>query len=402
VKKFLRKLPWIAIPVVVVSLLVFAFMPAPAEADVVKVTRGPLEVTVSEDGRTRIKERYIVSSPLTGRMVRIPLKAGDPVTENITVISSLEPTDPALLDPRALSEAEARVKASHSEVEKATSQRNRTKIASEHAQREYRRVKDLHDKGAAPDQELADMTTRDVLAQEDYRMARAAVTKAEFELQLAQAGLIRTRPTSPGDNGNTRFEIRSPITGKVLKVHQESTSVVTPGQKLVEVGDPQDLEVEVDVLSSDAVKIPDNARVRLEHWGGEYPLKAEVRLVEPSGFMKQSALGVEEQRVWVIIRLLEPYERRKTLGDGFRVVAKIVTWESPSVLKVPTGCLHRFQGKQAVWIVQDDRAQRRVVTVGHNNGIEAEILDGLQEGDEVILHPSDKVQEGKAIERRSP
>jgi HlyD family secretion protein len=244
---------------------------------------------------------------------------------------------------------------------------------------------------------LDDLMFKEKSYEKDMRSAEFAMHVAEFELDLAKAALVRIRPVSPGDPEPQRLDVRSPITGRVLKVHQESDANVTPGQKLIELGDPGDLEMEIDVLSADAVKIKPGAKVIVEHWGGEYPLSGRVRLVEPSGFTKTSALGVEEQRVWVIVDFDDPPEKRPSLGDCYRVEVRIIIWEGKDVLKMPSGALFRHENGWAVYVVEDGQAVLRPVQIGRGNGLETQIVSGLREGEQVILHPSDKIKAGAAV-----
>ncbi len=232
--------------------------------------------------------------------------------------------------------------------------------------------------------------------EQDARAAIYAQHIAKYELDLAKAALIRTQTDEEPDYSD--FEIYSPITGRVLRVLQESATVVSPGTPLIEVGDPTDLEVVVDVLSSDAVKITEGTDVRLERWGGEETLNGTVRLVEPAAFTKLSALGVEEQRVNVIIDLVEPVEERKTLGDGYRVEARIVVWREADVAKVPSAALFREQGEWAVFVVDESRLARLThVQLGKQNDEYAQVVGGLNAGDTVVMHPSDKLDDGVKI-----
>ena len=384
----------------VAASLLYAFWPRPVEADLARVTRGALRVTVDEDGKTRVKERYVVSAPLAGRLMRITLRPGDPVKAGRTMLAVLEPTDPALLDERARAEAEARVKAMEAARKQTGARLERARVAEEHAAAELERVRRLLHAHGASQQDYDDALEKERGAQEDLRAAQFATHIADFELDLARAALIRTRPASPGEAADRSFEIRSPVDGRVLRVFQESSAVVTPGFRLLEVGDPDELEVEVDVLSGDAVKIAPGAKVYLEHWGGERPLPGRVRLVEPAGFTKISALGVEEQRVNVIVDFVAPPEKRGGLGDAFRVEARIVTWEADNVLKVAAGALFRQGEDWAVFAVAGGRAELRRVQTGRTNGLETEILSGLGEGDMVVLHPGDRIRAGTRVVSR--
>jgi HlyD family secretion protein len=410
--------------------LVYAFLPEPVEVDLVPVERGDLQVTVDEDGKTRIREKYVVSAPLNGRILRISLDPGDPVVAGETLLTMIEPRDPELLDARSVAQAEARVKAAAATLRQAEPRLEEARLAQAHAEVELTRARQAAASNAIPISELDDAKYAYRQRSEELRMARIAEEIARFELQQAEAALIRSRPrvddttnersslttstlasdTRDGANGNGNsasngngswnFPIYSPISGRVLRVLQESAAVVTPGTPLVELGDPTDLEVEIDVLSRDAARIDPNDLVYLEHWGGNRPLKGRVRTVEPSGFTKISTLGVEEQRVYVIVDLVDPPEERPSLGDGFRVEARVVIDEAHDVLKVPTSALFRVGKKQAVFQVADGTVHERIVKIGHQNGLEAEILDGLAEGDRVVLHPSDRIEEGVQVRQR--
>lgn len=398
----IQKLWPFAVGLVVLGAIVYAFLPAPVDVDVAVVTRGLLQVTVDHEGKTRIKEKYVVSSPLAGRLLRVEIHPGDVVTAGKSMLTAIEPTDPALLDARARAEAEARVKAAEASRKRALAAVERDKEAHESTAHDYDRAKRLRATQAIAHEEFDKAEHKERMAAEELRVAQFAALIAEFELEQARAALLRTQPREGSDADAWRFGIRSPITGKVLRVFQESATVVTPGTRLIELGDPTDLECEIDVLSTDAVKIVPGAKVLLEHWGGEYPLLARVRVIEPSAFMKVSALGVEEQRVWVIADFVDPPAKRKTLGDGYRVEARIVAWEGEDVLKVPAGALFRHADDWAVFVAENGRGYLRPVHVGKSNGQEAEVLDGLQVGDVVILHPSDRIKNDIGITPRTP
>ena len=393
-KRFRRLLLQMAVGLLTGALLAYSFWPRPVEVDVARASSGSLRVTVDEDGKTRIKERYIVSAPLAGRLQRIGLRAGDPVFAGRTLLAAIEPGDPALLDERSRAEAEARVKAAEAGRKQAVSKMDRARVAYSLSGRELQRIRQMVIGRETTYQDMEAAEHKERMAQEDMKTAQFAQQIADFELDLARAALKRSHPSSPGDVDNWRFEVRSPISGRVLRVFQESSAIVTPGQQLLEVGDPSDLEIEIDVLSSDAVKIAPRAKVILEHWGGDKPLSGQVRLVEPSGFMKRSALGVEEQRVNVIIDLVDPPEKRNRLGDAYRVEARIVIWSANDVLKVPSGCLFRRGDDWAVFTVEEGCANLRRVAVGRSNALETEITSGLVDGAVVILHPGDKIQPG--------
>jgi HlyD family secretion protein len=412
----------------------YAFVPEPVDADLVTVERGDLIVTVDEDGKTRIREMYTVSAPLNGRILRISLDPGDPVVAGKTLLTMIEPRDPELLDARTVAQTEARVKAAEAAWRQAEPHLEESRAAQALAESKLTRARQAARSNAIPQADLDDAEYEYRLRSEEVRSARIAEEISSFELEQAKAALIRTKPRtdSPahgrsaestliasgngelsgraadtdedkesynGSNG-WNLPIYSPITGRVLRVLQESAAVVTPGTSLVELGDPLDLEVEIDVLSRDAVRIDPNDLVLLEHWGGERPLKGRVRVIEPSGFTKISTLGVEEQRVYVIVDLVDPPEERTTLGDGFRVEARVVIDEAKNVLKIPTSALFRVGDQSAVFRVVNGVVHQQIVKTGRQNGLEAELLEGLAEGDQVVLHPSDQIEEGVEVRPR--
>lgn len=397
-KLWVRRVFLLVLALALVGIIVYAFQPKPVGVDLAPVARGPLRITVDEDGETRIKERYEISSPLAGRMARVTLKAGAPVEAERTLLTVIDPLDPALLDARARAEAQKRVEEAEAALKQAQTATEAARVRLTYARAEMARLR-AATTGVSL-QELENAQARERLATEELRSTEQGVKVAEARVGLAKAALDWLRPRSPGEAELGRMELRSPITGQVLRVFQESATVVTPGQKVLEVGDPTDLECWIDVLSADAVKILPGAKVSLEHWGGERPLEGRVRLVQPSGFKKISALGVEEQRVWVIVDLVDPPAERRTLGDAFRVEARIVIWEAADEVKVPSSALFRQGDGWAVFVAAGEQAELRRIEVGRNNGLEAQVLSGLTEGEQVIVHPSDKVQAGVTIAPR--
>jgi HlyD family secretion protein len=431
----------LVIAAIIVGGLGYAFLPQPIEVDLVDVTRGTVRVTVDQEGKTRIHDKYVVSAPLSGRILRITMRPGDAVEAGKTLLTMIEPRDPELLDARSIAQAEARVKAAEATLRQVEPTLQSARAGQSFAEAEVTRMrKAFEGKGVSQSEvENAEMLNRQ--RSEDLRSAKLSEEIAKFELEQAKAALLRSRPRAEdvedkewanttgnsrksdpnvqlAGNGNTseksdegetktpvsngwNFPIYSPIDGRVLRVFQESAAVVTPGTPLVELGDPAgDLEVEIDVLSRDAVKVHPGDAVLLEHWGGEAPLRGRVRVVEPSGFTKISTLGVEEQRVWVIVDFVDPLEKRPTLGDAFRVEARIIIDEARDVLKIPTSALFRVGPDPAVFRVKNRAARQQIVKVGRQNGLEAEILEGLSEGDVVVLHPSDQIQDGVKIRQR--
>jgi HlyD family secretion protein len=421
--KLIRRILLLLFVAGLAGAIAYGMRPMPVEADLAAVERGAIRETVDQDGKTRIRERYVVSAPLAGRLLRIELKAGHEVEAGKTILATIEPRDPDLLDVRARQQAEANVKAAQARLEQAQPLLDQAVANLDYAQADLKRAEQARAanpqaiSGSEIDNRQMMVRTREALV----RSARHAKDIAAFELDQARAALVRfapqgadRAPAKADDNrdGSTapapypksedewRFRIPSPINGRVLRVFQESSAVVTAGTPLLELGDPRDLEVAVDVLSRDAVKIKPGAAVSLEEWGGDKPLEGEVRLVEPSGFTKISTLGVEEQRVNVIIDLVDPPSVRQSLGDSFRVEARIVIAEAENVLKAPTSALFRVGNDWAVFRVENGTARQRVVHLGIQNGLEAEITQGLAEGDLVITHPGDNIADGKAVRQR--
>lgn len=395
-RAIVRNWGWIVAAVVVIGLLVYAFRPIPVEVDTAVAGRGPLVVTVNAEGKTRIRERYVVSTPLAGQLLRVRLRPGDPVSAGETVLASIEPGDPGLLDARAKAEIEAREKRSAAARQQAEAHLNRARAAEQLAAAQLARARTARAAGVGSVEEYDVAEGRERVAADEVRAAEFAVRVAEFEHELAKAARVRSQPRLSAEAEPDRFEIRSPIGGLVLRVFQESEAVVASGTRLLELGDPRDLEMEIDVLSTDAVKIRPGARVVVDHWGGPGPLAGRVRVVEPSGFLKVSALGVEEQRVYVIADFTDPLEKRRPLGDAYRVEARVVVSEGDA-LKVPAGALFRRGGRWAGFAVRDGRARLAEVTVGRTNGLETEVLDGLREGDVVVVHPTDRVTDGARV-----
>ncbi|MGI9471198.1 MAG: efflux RND transporter periplasmic adaptor subunit [Rubripirellula sp.] len=377
-----------------------ASRPRPILVDVAEVGFAEMDVRVEEDGRTRIRERYIVSTPLAGQISRITLDVGDDVVADRTVLARMEATDPTLLDPRAVAQAQARVRASERKLEAAKSQLVRSESTLSFAEKEMGRMRQLRQVDAASELEFAEKELTFRQSTEEVRTAGLAVDIAEYELDLEKAALLLTDPEQRSKEGEMELAITAPIDGRVLRIYQESTAVVPAGASLMDVGDPTDLEVVADVLSRDAVRISAGDHVVLRHWGGQHPLQGRVRLVEPSGFTKLSALGVEEQRVNVVIDLLDAAEKRKELGDGFRVDCEIIVWDSENALQIPVSALFRVNEQWSVFAIRDSAAHLLQVDLGQRNGRVAEVLGGLEAGDFVIMHPSDAIEEGVQVSRR--
>lgn len=367
------------------ALIIIGFIPRPVPVETTRVTQGKLRATVNEEGKTRIQQRYVISAPVTGHLRRIPFKAGAEVAAGKTVLAVIDPVAPAMLDARNRALAEARRDTAAANLDKA-------KEAERYAVSELRRIEKLLAESSASQQELEGAQWRATSAAKDFTAAESALREVETELKefLVSDGSTTNRVRAP-------VAVTSPTSGRVLHVFEESTRVVTAGTPLVTVGDPADLEAIIEVLSRDGAAIAPGAKVELEQWGGGEPLAARVRLVEPAAFLKVSALGVEEQRVNVVVDFVTPYEQRRNLGDNFRVEARIVVWEADLTLKVPAGALFRRGQNWAAFVMHDGRAELRRVTAGRSSGSEMQILDGLKAGEEVILYPGDRVKAGQRV-----
>jgi HlyD family secretion protein len=388
-----RRLPWLG-ALVLAALIVVGLSPRAVPVESAMVTRGPLVVTVDEEGMTRVKNRFLMSAPVAGQLRRIDWKAGADVEAGKTVLAILETSGADFLDARSEAQAEARVRAAEAAREAAQAQRARAAAAAKIHAAEFERAKKLREQNVLSAAEFDWAQMRAETSAAETRAAEFAFKVAEFELQQARA--VLSRGTGAAANAEP-LVITSPVNGKILRVHQESARVVAAGFPLLEVGDPTDLELRIEVLSRDGVAIRPGARVILEQWGGAEPLTARVRLVEPSAFTKISALGVEEQRVYVIADFVDPIERRATLGDNYRVEARIVTWENANALRAPAGALFQRGSKWQAFVVDGGRARLRDVQAGRSNGVETEVLAGLREDERIVVYPGDKVRDGTRV-----
>ena len=377
----------------------FAFQPQPHEADFGQAARGRLIVTLDEEGETRVRDRYVVSAPLLGKVLRIELEPGDRVQAGSTVLARFQPTDPEFLDERALAEAEANVKTSEAAVNRTRVDLSRALAEEEHATSELRRYQRLHQDGLLADDRMEAVRLRKQTADETVRAAESSIAVAQAELERSRTALIRV---DAARHEQRAIDLKSPINGVVLRRLRESTSVVPAGEPLLEIADPEKLEIVSDMLSTDAVRIRPGHQVLIEQWGGDRTLTGRVRKVEPFGFTKISALGVEEQRVNVIVDFEDVREAWEALGDGYRVEIRVVIWEEDDVLKIPSSSLFRHGEKWAVYTVDTlSLATLQEVEVGQRNAREAQVLKGLAEGDQVIAYPNDQIEAGVEVAPRS-
>ena len=397
----LRRLVWyLLVAAAVAAAVVYAFLPQPVAVDLATLARGELVVAIEGDGRTRVREVYVVSTPVSGRVLRIERHVGDAVVANETLLATIQPGDPTFLDRRAMAQAEAAIKAAEAALALAEAEQARAVAELEFARAELNRAEELAKRGNVSQRDL-DRARLDVRTRKAaLNTADATVEIRRYELDTARAALIQ--PGEPGGEAMEEaccVEVYSPVDGSILRVIHESEGVVPAGTWLVELGNPRDLEIVVDLLSDDAVRVKGGADVTIEDWGGA-TLSGLVRHVEPYAFTKVSALGIEEQRVNVVIDFTGSPEQWQGLGHGYRVNAQILDWRGEDVLRLPLGALFRDGDSWAVFVAANGAASLRHIEIGHSNGRYAEVLDGLAEGAKVILHPSDLIADGVRVEAR--
>jgi HlyD family secretion protein len=377
-----------------VALTAWAMMPGGIPVEVATVTKGRFVASVNEDGKTRVRERYVVAAPLAGQLGRIRFKVGDQVKVD-DAVATITPSPVPLIDPRTRREMEERVGAAEATLERSKAAVERTLAQSEQASTDLARARTLVERGAATVQALerADLAMR--VADRDQRAAEFLNHAAEHELNQAQALLARYRDGS--DASAESWNVTAPVGGVVLKMAQESETIVQPGTPLMDIGDPRDLEIVIDVLSTDAVEIHPGAEVAIEHWGGQGELSGRVRRIEPAAFTKISTLGVEEQRVNVLVDVMSPAEQWAGLGDAYQVDARIAVFTQEDATIVPAGALFRRGESWNVYVVQDGRAEIREIGILRRSGRLAAVATGLTAGERVIVYPSDNVAPGARV-----
>jgi HlyD family secretion protein len=390
-----RALPWIG-TLSLLALILWGLWPKPVVVETGVAARSPLTVRVSEEGKTRVRNRYIVASPVAGTMRRVPLKPGDTVEASKTLLTSIEPVTAPLLDPRARVQAEAVVSMQEASRKRAEESLTASRAALKLAEADRDRMRSVKNDRSLSESDRDRMETEAAIKAAEVRAAEFAMQVMDYELAQARAVLERPVVSTAGN----LVEVKSPVSGRVLKVMQESETVVSPGMAILEIGDPADIEIEAEILSRDAVSIQPGDSVEIDQWGGETPLKGRVRRVEPAAFTKISALGVEEQRVIVLSDLIDPPEAAKTLGDRYRVEVRVAVWHADDVLAVPAGALFREGNAWKTYIYQNGRARVATVEAGHSDGRFTEVLSGLKAGDKLLLHPPDTVADGSSVRER--
>lgn len=382
--------------VVTAAGIVWFLSPRPIPVETATVTKGRFIASVDEDGKTRIRQRYVVAAPLAGRLTRVRLKAGDPVATD-DIVAAIQPPPAPLLDPRSRREAEERLGIAEAALERSKATVERAQAQAAQAKTDLDRTRALAGSGASTIQALERAELAQRIADRDLRAAEFQDHAASHELAQARALLGRYKDDAgPAEPWN----VTAPVSGVVLKVTQESETVVQPGMPLMEIGDPRDLEIVTDVLSTDAVEIRPGAEVAIDHWGGAGVLSGSVRRVEPSAFTKISTLGVEEQRVNVLIDLLSPGPQWGGLGDGYRVDTRITVYTRDDVEIIPAGALFRRGNGWSVYVVESGRAELRAVEVARRSGGFAAIGNGLKQGERVIVYPGDQIGAGVRVSAR--
>jgi HlyD family secretion protein len=383
-----------------IAAVVWAFIPKPAMVEVAEVTRGAFEQTIDEDGKTRVRERYTVSAPLAGRVARITLKAGDAV-ERGAVVAIMQPAAPPLIDARAERELEERVGAADAALARSRTNVEHARAALIQNRADAQRTQKLAVQGFIAPAQLERDELKVTLSARETEAADFERHAAEHQLELARAALTRSRQGWQAGRGE-RLDIRAPVTGRVLRVTQESEAVVALGTPLLEIGDPADLEVVIDVLSGDALQITPGQQVKLERQHGTgAALDGRVRKIEPSAFTKVSALGVEEQRVNVLIDITSPRAQWQTVGDAYRVDARIAVHSASDAVKVPVAALFRDGAQWAVFVADGNVARKRLIETSRRGAREALVDKGLAPGERVIVYPGDAVRDARKIAVRN-
>ena len=389
---------WLLMALVAAIVFALILRPEPVWVDLASVERGPMEVTILEEGKTRVKDRYLISSPVAGYIHRVQLDVGDTVIPG-ELLTFVDPTPASILDARTRAEAEARAAAAQAALQSIQQKVQAAEADAEFAQNEYQRLLALEESRFVSTEQLQQAKSTAARAQAILRSARFDEEVAAHELAAAQTRLQISTASSNGQKPAERVAVRSPVNGAVLALVRQSEGVIQAGEAILEVGDPGALEVVVDVLSFDAVKLEPGLRVRLSGWGGS-ELEAAVWRIEPIGFEDVSALGVEEQRVQVIADMVSPREHWQQLGDGYRVDADFILWQAEDVLQVPASAIFEYEGQPAVFVVEDEVAKLRALATGPSNGLMTQVTNGLKEGDQVVRHPARGLEDGDRIRVR--
>jgi HlyD family secretion protein len=381
---------------IVILIMVWGFLPSPIPVDVDQVQEAPLEVVIEEEGITRVTDRYTISAPVTGYILRIQYKVGDSIRAGQELMQ-IQPV-PDLISARQREVAEAQLQTAKARLKQAEENLNLAREEKRIADIELQRIQNLYESGIGSEQGLDQAKLAARRANVQQASAEFAVKVAEYEIRAARS----TLQAFQASGGQEQISIEAPVSGRLLKIHQKSEGTVQAGMPILEIGDPYSLEIKADLLSTDAVQVEQGTFVRIKRWGSDQILEGTVRVIEPAGYTRISALGVEEQRVPVIVDILSPHEQWKRLGDGYRVVAEFIIWESDEVLQVPSSSLFRTAGEQwALFVVDDGTAQLRKVETGQQSGLQTQIVSGLESGESVITHPDERIENEVKVEIRN-
>lgn len=393
-----RWLLWGAVAALIAVGLVFAFRPRPLGVELRTLSPAPFRVVLEAEGMTRVRDVFTVSAPVAGQVLRNPLEVGDALEQGRTVVATIEPSDPTLLDPRSQAESQQDLKAAEAEYDLAKAEVARTEADRAFTEKELVRAEELFARGSVPQRFVDEARRAFQSADAALGAARAALNVREHQVMRARARLYTPVAGSTGESGCNCIELTAPIDGRVLRIFEKSAAVVAAGTPLLEIGDPAGLEVVADYLSADAVRITAGQRAEITGWGGDASLEARVRRVEPFGFTKISALGVEEQRVNVVLDLVAPRERWGGLGHGYRVIVRVIGWESDAALTVPVTALFRNAGAWHVFVDEGGVARLRTVEAGQRAGLEVLVTSGLAAGEAVVVNPPEALEDGMRIE----
>ncbi len=374
--------------IVLAVILIAAFWPNSASVEVTEIKRGPMTTAIQDRGQTRVLDRYVVASPVAGNLERISFRAGDAVRRGDIVARVL----PASLSAVASGQTRAAIAEAEAAVRQAEAVAGRGRSRADLAERERNRIEALQRSGIASREQLDAARSDAESARRDLQAAQAAVAQANANLESARAAAL---PLTSGRTGV--IELHAPVDSRVFALPERSARPVMPGETIMALGNPHEIEAVIDVLSEDAVKVKAGDRAELIEWGGDHPLPGVVKYVESSAFTKISALGIEEQRVHVIVSIPEP---PAALGDAYRVQGRMIVWSSPNALQIPVGALTRFGDRWGAYVVDSGRARKRTIEIGHRSDQAAEILSGLREGDRVIIHPGDEIADGVRVKAR--
>jgi HlyD family secretion protein len=388
-KKFLKRFTYLIFVVAVVAVLIIAFLPSPLKVEAVRVGRGSMQVSIDEEGETRAHDHFILAAPVAGRLMRIELREGDKVTRGEVVATIM----PSPVEPQKREEILARVQNAEALKREADQRVEHARADYEQARREAARAEQLVEQGIVSTQTFEQARNAETTCNQELDAAKFRVAAAASDVRAAKAGLMAIETDQR--NSQRAVKLYSPVSGRVLRITEKSERVLPQGAPIIVIGDPKKLEIVVDVLSTDAVKVRPGMAVSVEGWGGERPVEARVRTVEASAFTKVSALGVEEQRVNIIADFVNLPD---LLGDGYQVEVRIITWQADNVLKVPVSALFRHGDNWSVFVIEQGKAKRREVEIAHRNQSEVEIGAGLDEGALIVLHPSNEMKDGAQVE----